>query len=77
MNTRALSLATRVSEELDGIADAMRSLHGGIENDSEDEIEDALNQFPTPKSIGRTFTRLVDLLSNRPWESGRKGKKDE
>jgi hypothetical protein len=76
MNQRALSLATKVSEELDAIADAMRELHGGIENDNEEQIETALSGFPTPKSMGRTFEKLGDLLTNHPWESGRKGKKN-
>jgi hypothetical protein len=76
MNMRALNLATRVSEELDAIADAMRELHGSIENDNEEDIENALSGFPAPKAMARTFEKLGDLLTNHPWESGRKVKKN-
>lgn len=74
MNMRALNLSRQISEDLDSIADAARDLFSGIENDSEEQIEDAINQFPAPKHMARTFEKLGDMLVNRPWESGRKKK---
>jgi len=72
MNMKALKIARKVSEELDSIADAARELFGGVENENEEQIDDALNQFPTPKHMAGTFEKLGELLTTKPWEKRRK-----
>jgi hypothetical protein len=72
MNMKALKIARKVSEELDAIADAARELFGGVENESDEQIEDAVNQFPTPKQMAGTFGKLGELLTEKPWEKRRK-----
>jgi hypothetical protein len=74
MNIRALKVLTKVSEELDAIAEATRDLHSAVENSDEEGIEDALKQFPSSSRMSNTFAKLGELLTVKPWE--RKGKKD-
>jgi predicted Zn-dependent protease with MMP-like domain len=74
MSMRAISLARKVSEQLDEIADAARNLFSAVENENDDEIEDALSQFPTPEQIKGTYQKLGHLLTQRPWETKRKKK---
>jgi len=68
MNSKAVKISNRVSEELANIADAAHELHQGIEGDDEDMIDTALNMFPTPKSMASTFAKLGELLTEKPWE---------
>ena len=68
MNSKAVKLSNKVSDELATIADAAHELHQGIEAEDEDMINTSLDMFPTPKQMAATFAKLGDLLQERPWE---------
>lgn len=68
MSVKALKTITKISEELDAIAEAAQRLYGAIENEIEDEIKDAVKQFPTHTRMANTFAKLNEFLTVKPWE---------
>jgi len=69
MNSKAVKLSEKVSNEMAAIADATRLLFEAIRDEDEDAINDlADGGFPPPKKMADTFAKLGVLLQERPWE---------
>lgn len=76
MNQKCLGKIEKISSVFGELADALDQLKVAVENDDEDQVNETMDAFPSPKQLARALEDLGILISGRPWESKRKGRAD-
>ena len=68
MNQKCVGTISKIQDVLEEVSDALESLKAGIQADDEEQVEAAMDTFPTPKKLASALEKLGALIEGRPWE---------
>jgi hypothetical protein len=74
MNQKCITTIEKLSSTFEQLCEGLHILGDAIRNEDDDQVEEALDGFPTRAALGSALEKLGLLIGNRPWESGRKKK---
>lgn len=72
MKQSCIKTISKIVDDIVDLEDALNNLRSAIKSDDEDQVEGALDGFPTPKNLTKTLEQLGKLIGDRPWEEKRR-----